>query len=93
MGGADEKKNDEIPTDVDKDINSNDALGSDKNKFCLLKFLPGLTRSTEEITIFGMTVVDHSSSIGEPGTDADDEVISGDVGNSDKEDASMQSAT
>ncbi|KAG0636080.1 hypothetical protein HOY80DRAFT_1090225 [Tuber brumale] len=56
MDGADDDKekkttsqeNDGIPTDEDEDIDSNDALESDENKFPSLKFLAGSTTKQEE---------------------------------------------
>ncbi|KAG0126683.1 apoptosis antagonizing transcription factor-domain-containing protein [Tuber indicum] len=90
---ADEKKvgnrkNDEIPTDEGDDIDSDDALGSDEDKFSGFKFLGSSTTKEGVNATRGMKVVDNSSSDGEPGTDPDDEAILNEEKDSDKDNAS-----
>ncbi|KAG0634487.1 apoptosis antagonizing transcription factor-domain-containing protein [Tuber brumale] len=90
---ADEKKagnrgNDGIPTDEDDDIDSDDALGSEEDKFSGFKFLGSSTTKEGVSATRGMKIVDDSSSDGEPGTNPDDEAILNEEKDSDKDDAS-----
>jgi len=90
---ADEKKaggpeNGEIPTDEDDDIDSDDALGSNEDRFSGFKFLGSSTTKEGVNATRGMKVVDSSSSDGESGTDPDDEAILNEEKDSNEDDSS-----
>ncbi|PWW76810.1 TRAUB-domain-containing protein [Tuber magnatum] len=85
---AEDRENGEIPTDEDDDIDSDDALGSDEDKFSRFKFLGSSTTKEGVNATRGMKVVDDSSSDGESGTNPDDEAILNEEKDSDEDDAS-----
>ncbi|CUS13334.1 unnamed protein product [Tuber aestivum] len=85
---AENRENGEIPTDEDDDIDSDDALGSDEDRFSGFKFLGSSTTKEGVNSTRGMKVVDESGSDGEPGTDPNDEVILNEENDSDEDEAS-----
>ncbi|RPA94714.1 TRAUB-domain-containing protein [Choiromyces venosus 120613-1] len=90
---ADEKKarnreNGEIPTDEDDDIDSDDALGSDEDKFSGFKFLGSSTTKGGVKATRGMKVAGDSSSDGESGTDPDNDAILNEEKDTDEDDSS-----
>ncbi|CUS11779.1 unnamed protein product [Tuber aestivum] len=74
-GDGSENNNDKIETGEDDDIDSDGALGRDKNKLSGFKFLGSSTTEVGVEATLGMKLVDDSSFDENPGTCLDDKAI------------------